>query len=192
MDPVWNEFVPLVEAVVRRMARQQQRDVTETSVEQFARRLAEVLSACALPAPLPQGEAGRPGGMADAEVARLVAAVMADAADPFLADVARQLIKTCLHPVFTQCRDSYRERAADGRCRRQERERTRLRASGAPCVDCPYWTALAAVDHGRLLDAGWVGESADWRAEAELYLPEDFRALRRWVRRRAGDSVAAP
>ena len=105
------------------------------------------------------------------------------------AEVARQVIKACLHPVFTQCRDSYRERAAGGSCRRQERDRTRLRVSGAPCVDCPYWTALDGVGHGQLLDAGWVGEPAAWRVEADLYLPEDFRALRRWVRRTAGDRL---
>ena len=120
---------------------------------------------------------------------RLVAAVVADRTEPVLVEAVRQLIKACLHPVFTQCRDSYRERSADGRCRRQERERTRLRVSGAPCVDCPYWTAFTAVEHGRLLDAGWVGDPAAWRAEADLYLPEDFRALRSWVRRRAGETA---
>lgn len=173
--------------MVRRVARQQAREVADAAVDHVARRLAAELSAVALPAPLPPDDPGRPGGVAEAEVARLVAAVMSDRNDPFLAEVVRQLIKACLHPVFTQCRDSYRERSADGRCRRQEPDRTRVRVSGAPCVDCPYWTRLTAADHGRLLDAGWVGDPAAWHGEADLYLPEDFRALRRWVRRRAGE-----
>ena len=42
-----------------------------------------------------------------------------EAAETFVkreAAAVRQLIKACLHPVFAQCRDSYRERSADGRC----------------------------------------------------------------------------
>jgi hypothetical protein len=190
MDPARNDFAVLVGRLVRRMARQQDQAVSEPTVEQFSRRLAEVMSTCALPPPLPPDDPGRPDGLAESVGAPLVAAVMGDQRDVFLTELARQVIKACLHPPFTRCRDSYRERAADGRCRRQERERTRLRVSGAPCVDCPYWTGLEEAGHGRLLDAGWVGASADWRAEADLYLPEDFRRLRVWVRRRAGERVA--
>lgn len=189
MDSTPNDLAPLVHAVVRRVARQQEHEVTDAAAAEFSRRMAAVVATCTLPAPLPPGEVGRPGGVAEAELTRLVAAVLPPNADPFLAEVARQLFKACLYPEFTQCRDSYRERATDGRCRRQERDRTRLRVSGAPCVDCPYWMTLAAEDHGRLLDAGWVGDPAVWRAESELYLPEDFRALRRWVRRRAATAV---
>ena len=189
MESSWPEFISLVVRIVERMARQQSRVVVQADAEGFARRLAEVMASCPLPPSLAKGDLGRPGGMADAECARLVAVVMGSDSDRFLAEVARQVIKACLHPVFTQCRDSYRERAADGSCRRQERDRTRLRVSGAPCVDCPYWTALDGVGHGQLLDAGWLGESAAWRVEADLYLPEDFRALRRWVRRTAGDRL---
>jgi hypothetical protein len=191
MDAAWNDFAALVAPVVERMARQQDRTVSRAEVDAFARRLADVMAACPLPPPLLAGDPGRPGGMADAECARLVALVVGPEPDRFFAEVARQVIKACLHPVFTQCRDSYRERAADGHCRRQERDRTRLRVSGAPCVDCPYWTSLDGPAHGRLLDDGWVGNPAAWRAEADLYLPDDFRALRRWVGLAAGDKLSS-
>jgi hypothetical protein len=99
----------------------------------------------------------------------------------------RQLVKACWYPEFRRCRDSYREREADGTCRRQESGQARGRLSGSPCVDCPYWLELTAVQHARVVREGWAGEAGAFAADPELYLPSDFRELRRLVRRIAAE-----
>ncbi len=98
---------------------------------------------------------------------------------------ARQLLKACLNPEFRQCRDSYRE-VVDGVCRRQELARTRGRLSGAHCVDCPYWVALRPEQHAALLAREWLaGDLEEFAAHHEIFLPEDFRALRVFLWRHA-------
>jgi hypothetical protein len=151
-------------------------------VEAFAARLWSIVAERGLPPALAQGERGEPREMTEAECAPLVARVIEGSTDPLWADVARQLLKACLYPEFKTCRESYHAVSADGVCRRQELTRTRKRASGAHCVDCPYWQLLGREEHAKLLRARWCGDAAQFDAHRDVYLPEDFRALRRWIR----------
>ena len=75
--------------------------------------------------------------------------------------------------------------AADCTCRRQEFARVRLRISGAHCVDCPHWVALAPAQHEKYLAREWHGVVLDFTAHRGVFLPEDFRALRLWLHARA-------
>jgi hypothetical protein len=123
--------------------------------------------------------------MSEEACAPLVARVLGGATDDLLATAAKQLVKACFYPEFKVCRDSWREVAADGACRRQELARVRSRVSGAHCVDCPHWVALAPSVHEKLLAGEWKSGAADFRANRGEFLPEDFRALRQWLHARA-------
>lgn len=147
----------------------------------FAARLAGVVSERGVPRPLAEGDPGSPGSLPEAECAPLVARVLGGATDPLLANAARQLVKACFHPEFTVCRDSFREVAGDGTCRRQELARVTGRVSGTHCVDCPYWVAFSADLHERFLTSEWRAGASEFARHREVFLPEDFRALRRWL-----------
>ncbi len=120
-------------------------------------------------------------GLAEAEIAAVTASVLGECADPLLADAVKQLVKACGYPRLAQCRDSFREVTREGGCRRQELARVRGRISGSHCVDCPHWTALTPAQHAEFLAAEWRADPALWSAHREVFLPEDFRALRRWL-----------
>jgi hypothetical protein len=127
-------------------------------------------------------ERGCPGAaLTEAEVAVLTARVLGETADPLWADAVRQLVKACFYPPLVGCRDSFREVTREGVCRRQQLERVRGRISGTHCVDCPHWTSLEAGRHVEFLTAEWRMEPAVLTAHREIFLPEDFRALRRWL-----------
>jgi hypothetical protein len=177
-----DEFRRLVTAVLRRWwAQNDQACAADGEVEAFGRQLWDVVNDRGLPRPLGPREAGAPGGMPEPECAPLVARVVRDLPPGLFAEPARQLLKTCLYPEFRICRDSFRETGADGICRRQQRSKARGRLSGVHCVDCPYWTDLAAPAHERFLAAEWCGDPAELRASRDVFLPEDFRALRQWL-----------
>lgn len=148
-----------------------------------AERLRAVLAERGLPQ-VPPG--GRPEAAVEmpaeecAPVERRVLGILVG--DERWATPVRQLVKACLQPEFRRCRDSYRERDEDGTCRRQQAGKARGRLSGSPCVDCPYWLELTPEQHARALRDGWVGDVAAFESDVELYLPSDFRALRRHVR----------
>jgi hypothetical protein len=203
MGTDYGEFERTVAVIAARYFAQNGRPAPPAAVRQeFAARLAALVAERGLPPPLAPGACGTPGGMAESECAVLVARVMgggAAAARPaghaggtaggggeagaetaLLAELARQLVKTCFYPEFTVCRDSFREVGRDGVCRRQELGRVRTRASGTHCVDCPYWTALAPDEHAAMLAGAWHGPAAEFAAARVIFLPEDFRALRRW------------
>lgn len=151
----------------------------------LARRLWSLIEARGLPRALAKDEMGTAGEMSANEVAPLVAAVLegVDGAErERLGDPARQLVKACFQPEFRQCRESYRKVDASGVCRRQQLAKARARVSGTHCVDCPYWLTLTAEQHAGLLAKGWGGEVTEFWAERAVFLPEDFRALRRFVR----------
>jgi hypothetical protein len=119
--------------------------------------------------------------MSEQEFAPLVAQVIAGCEEALLADAARQLVKACFYPEFKVCRDSFREVTRDGVCRRQQLERVRSRISGTHCVDCPHWIALPPEGHQDYLRSEWHGSPEMFDAHRSVFLPEDFRALRRWL-----------
>ena len=182
MEARWEEFERIVSAVLMRFARQSSRTAPTADVmRRFSTQLRSVLEARGLPRALREEESGAPGSMSEAECAPLVAEVIAGIDDAFAADAARQFVKACFYPEFKTCRDSYRESGRDGACRRQELERVRGRVSGAHCVDCPHWVALTPDAHVELLTREWKGDARTFAAHRDVFLPEDFRALRRWL-----------
>jgi hypothetical protein len=175
------EFERLVVTMVARFCAQGNGPVPAAALARFALQLRELVAERGLPPPLPPGAGGAPGGMPESEVTSLVARVTAGLDAPLLIEAARQLVKACFYPEFTVCRDSYREVARDGVCRRQELARARSRISGAHCVDCPHWVALTAAEHRELLTLEWRGDPAVFTAQREVFLPEDFRSFRIWL-----------
>jgi hypothetical protein len=177
------EFERIVSANIARFFLQNDRHApAEADVARFTGQLRVLVVERGLPPPLAPGQHGEPGGMAEEECAPLVARVMAGVeAAPLLADAARQLVKACFYPEFTECRDSFREVARDGACRRQQLERVRGRISGSHCVDCPHWIAQKPEGHAEFLASAWVRDTAEFAAHRDIFLPEDFRALRRWL-----------
>lgn len=176
------EFPEIVAAVLRRFFAQNAQPVPSAAdLGAVAARLRALIAERGLPRPLGPGETGAPGGMSEAECAPLVARVAGAGAPPLLAEAARQLVKACFYPEFTVCRDSFREAGADGACRRQELARVRNRISGTHCVDCPHWAALEPAEHGAFLRREWRNEPGEFAAHCGVFLPEDFRALRRWL-----------
>ncbi len=177
-----DEFERRVAAVVRRFfAQQAVATPRDADVAQFTAQLRALVAGRGLPRPLAAGECGAPGGMSELECAPLVARVVAGLDGAVWSDVARQLVKACFYPEFTVCRDSYREMARDGTCRRQQLARVRTRTSGAHCIDCPHWVALAPANHAELLAGAWQGDPGELAANRDIFLPEDFRALRLWL-----------
>jgi len=181
------EFSRLVSAVLTRFLMQNGREnLAPKESEAVGARLWAVANERGWPRALPKGECGAPGGMGEDEVAPLVARVLAGANDDLLANGVKQLVKACCYPEFTECRDSFREVAKDGGCRRQELARVRSRVSGTHCVDCPYWVALTPAAHGEFLAREWrVGGAAALAEQRAVFLPEDFRALRKWLHAKA-------
>ena len=163
----------------------------DAALTEFAARLGALIEERGLPPPLARGELGAPHEMGPDEAGPLVARVLGDdleAAGPW-AGPARQLVKACFQPEFRKCRDSYRETEQDGTCRRQQLAKARGRVSGSHCVDCPYWLALTSESHAKFLAQAWRGDAAEFAAHRDVFLPEDFRALRRWVRTRAAGAT---
>jgi hypothetical protein len=176
-----DEFQRLIAAVVTRYFRQLQRSAFPGDVTRFAAQLGELIRERGLPAPLRADEPGAPGSMSEPECAPLVARVAQGLNDPLFAELARQLVKACFYPEFKVCRDSFREVTTDGACRRQELARVRSRVSGTHCVDCPHWVVLDAEAHREYLAREWHGAPQIFAEHRAIFLPEDFRALRRWL-----------
>lgn len=99
-----------------------------------------------------------------------------------LETAARQLVKGCLQPEFADCRQTYRQAGAGGVCRRQQLSRALERVCGSHCVDCPFWTSLDGDAHRKLLrDAFGPERAALFDGHPSVFLPPDYRALRRFV-----------
>ncbi len=94
----------------------------------------------------------------------------------------RQLAKACFYPERGDCCESYCETDKRGRCKRQSLEKGRERISGAHCVDCPHWTESTPEEHTALLEQAWQPGPVTFEEVRELFLPEDYRALRRFIR----------
>lgn len=178
--------------ILRRFCRQNGlADLVDQETEQISRRLWEIICGRGLPPPLRAGEIGSPGELNAAEVTPMVECVLeGNDRRAALIDPVRQLVKTCFHREFVVCRDSYREAGADGSCRRQSLKKALGRVSGSHCVDCPYWTSLSPAEHAATLGGAWFGDPAEFTAERDVYLPEDFRALRVWLRAAARSGLA--
>ena len=178
------EFKRLIGTVLDRYARQNGLELLyQDEKSGLAARLGALVEARGLPPPLATDERGEPGEMSPEEVAPLVAAVLEPVSKPERWSVpARQLVKACFLPEFKKCRDSYREAEADGTCRRQQLSRANERISGSHCVDCPYWTTLKPEQHEKFLAKAWVAGAEYFAAHRGVFLPEDFRALRQWLR----------
>ncbi len=176
------EFEAAVCRIVKRFYAQNTAPAPAPEVlEALAGRLAAVVREYGLPPPLPPGARGEPGGLDEGILGIMLERVLAGARNPLMGEVAKQLLKACFYPEFKTCRDSYREAKGDGSCKRQSLERVRGRASGSHCVDCPYWVSLTPAQHEKLLARAWCGDPEEFAAHRELFLPEDFRALRVWL-----------
>ena len=128
------EFSRIVGAVLARFFAQNSRTPpTEAERVALGGRLWALGAERGWPRALEEGERGAPGGMSEEECAPLVARVLNGASDELLAGAAKQLVKACFYPEFTVCRDSFREVARDGGCRRQELARARAGERGALC-----------------------------------------------------------
>jgi hypothetical protein len=178
------EFDALVIANLERWFRRNgHAPVATADLAGVAERLRALLAEKGLPRVPPDGRPEQAGELPADECARLERSVLGPlVADERWTTPVRQLVKACLQPEFRRCRDSYREREADGSCRRQQSGKARGRLSGSPCVDCPYWLELTAEQHARVVRDGWAGDVGTFEGDPELYLPSDFRALRRHVR----------
>jgi hypothetical protein len=159
---------------------------------EFAARLWALIEERGLPRPLADGETGTPGEITEAECAALVARVLPAGPPAPLAEAARQLVKACFYPEFKTCRDSFCATGSDGACRRQELARVRKRVSGTHCVDCPHWVAFERAEHEAFLQQHWRADRREFVAHRDVFLPEDFRALRRWLYRQARERRESP
>jgi hypothetical protein len=186
MTSAGNAFTQLTDAILTRYFSQNARPLPPAAERaEFAARLWALIAERGLPRPLGPAERGTPGKMTDEEVAPLLERVLGDIPPPgraAMAGPAKQLVKACFYPEFKTCRDSFREVSPDGTCRRQELARARGRVSGAHCVDCPHWVALTPEQHVRYLAKNWRPAGvAEFMAHREVFLPEDFRAFRRFL-----------
>jgi hypothetical protein len=185
MDRALEEFQRIVVSVLTRFCGQLCQQCSAGQLSELAFQLSTLVAERGLPRALGVEEMGAPGGMSEEECAPLVARLMNGLDNPLLADAARQLIKACFYPEFKACRNSFRELARDGSCRRQQVERARNRLSGTHCVDCPHWVALTPDEHVEYLKREWRTGPAEFVANQEIFLPEDFRELRQWLHRAA-------
>jgi hypothetical protein len=192
MSAAGSTFTHLVDAILRRYFRQNaQPEPAAGETATAAAGLWSLVEDRGLPRALAAAERGEPGEMTDAEVSPLLERVLAGVAPAARAAFAppmKQLVKACFYPEFKSCRDSFRTVTADGSCKRQELARTLGRVSGAHCVDCPHWVALTPEQHFKYLAREWQPAGAgELAAHRDVFLPEDFRALRRflhaWARR---------
>jgi hypothetical protein len=173
-------FIEIVADILARYLQQnEQPAVARQELVGLGERLWQQIESRGLPPPLAKTEMGNPGDLSPSEIAVLLNPLLtATRAQSPLESPLQQLVKACFYPPFRKCRESYRERAPDGTCRRQQLERARTRVSGSHCVDCPYWTALTTVQDTTLVCDGWAGDVAEFSAHAAVFLPEDFRQLR--------------
>jgi hypothetical protein len=158
------EFEDVVAGLLERFQRQQGHPSADPAVWRAIAARLGALARAAVPA---------------GDLAATAAQVAGPGADSGLAEAVTQLVKAVTYPRLDVCRESYRETAADGTCRRQLAAPARRRISGTHCVDCPHWLAFGAEEHAAWLRAAWRSDPAEFDAARPVFLPEDFRVLRR-------------
>lgn len=178
-------FAALAAVCARRFLAQNGRVLRDDCLARYTESIWAVVEEAGWPRPLADDDPGQaaemPAGRATELVARVISLAGLDGARAELDTLTRQLVKACLQPEFRECRESYHE-TVNGACRRQQLEKARERVSGSHCVDCPYWIALEPGPHAALLESAWREGGCDrFRAHRDVFLPEDFRALRRFV-----------
>jgi hypothetical protein len=177
-------FAALGSACLRRFLAQNEKPaLPEAELARLAARVWRVMAreAALLPAAGPEWRE-IPAALVESMAREILDEVLPAGKNADLAVPVRQLLKACLQAEPVRCRESYRE-VVGGSCRRQDLARARGRISGAHCIDCPHWVALEADRNAALLERSWVvGPVTRFQAHRDVFLPEDFRALRRWVR----------
>lgn len=149
------------------------------AIETIAARVVEIARERAGVARAQWGSGDRPE-MSATEVSALSARLLAELsrADRLAAPV-KHLVKGCFQAAPHTCRDEYGEVDRGGVCRRQVLGTARERVSGAFCVDCPYWQTLSRDEMAARLAQTWRGDVGELESNRDVFLPEDFRALRR-------------
>lgn len=180
-----SEFTKLISACLRRfLAQNEIPPLPETELAALAARFwSAVARGASLPSVAEPEWREIPVELVEQLAREVLGAALTPARGADLGVPVRQLLKACLQAEPVRCRESYREVVA-GRCRRQELARARGRISGAHCVDCPHWAGLDPAKNTALMERAWVeGPITGFQAHRDIFLPEDFRALRIWARR---------
>lgn len=136
-----------------------------------------------LPVPLAGNAIGEPRTLDDAYLFALAEKTLQRLPRHRTEDTLRtlcvQVLIATLSPEFKACRQSYQNLDASGACPRHSADHCRDRVSGSHCEDCPFFVALSQDQHRKLLGRSFgPSNQAAWTAQADLFLPEDFRALR--------------
>lgn len=151
-------------------------------LEAFWKGIWEITHREGLPKPLSMSEIGEAKELDDAYVGKLSEEVLSrlpqHRTSETLLALAFQIFTALLSPEFKACRQSYLEEDASGSCARQDLQYCSDRVSGSHCEDCPYFVAMSAQQHRKLLSKQWCGDVAVFENHSDLFLPEDFRALR--------------
>lgn len=136
-----------------------------------------------LPEPLAANAIGEPRTLEDSYLFTLATETLGRLPRHRTEDTMRtlciQVLVALLSPEFKSCRQSYAEADPAGQCARQSADHCRDRVSGSHCEDCPFFVALSKDQHRKLLGRAFAPDhQAAWAAQTDLFLPEDFRALR--------------
>lgn len=179
--PLNSSLEPILVALLTRFLRQRNATIDPVQIAGVAARCASLLAEHGVPAAVTSEAESEASRLSEVEVKSRAAIAAGPDANERLQEATKQLVKALFYPELAQCRLSFEAQTADGRCKRQERERARERLSGTHCVDCPHW-AMEAEEHAAFLAAKWREGAEAFAANRAVFLPEDFRALRAWLR----------
>ncbi len=175
-------FVRLTQSITTRFF--EQLELTPPSpafIEKLLTNIWVLLKDEELPKPLPKNEIGTPQepnfNVLNELCDRCLAIVPKHRTEDHLRELIMQLFIALLSPEFRSCRLSYQDVDNDQKCIRQHRSHCVDRISGSHCEDCPYFVALSANQHTKLFKRSWQSDDS-FERNKELFLPEDFRALR--------------
>ena len=136
-----------------------------------------------LPTPLASNEIGEPRTLADSYLLSLAEKTLGGLprhrSEDLLRTLCIQILVALLSPEFRACRQNFQSKDSVGQCVRHSADHCRDRVSGSHCEDCPFYVALSRDQHRKLLGQSFgPSQQAAWNAHADIFLPEDFRALR--------------